>query len=323
MFQVAHIADGMRSITGDIRDLDHLRAVMAERAPEIIVHMAAQPLVRRSYHDPVETYSTNVMGTVNVLEAVRHADSVRVVVCITSDKCYENREWFWGYRENDPMGGHDPYSSSKGCAELVISAYRNSFFPLAEYEHHKVAIASTRAGNVIGGGDWAQDRLIPDVMRAITSGRPVDIRSPHAVRPWLHVLEPLHGYLDLAEKLWAQGPKYAQAWNFGPPSEDARTVEWIVENLVRLWGKGARWELDMARQPYESRHLRLDCSKARSMLGWAPKLDLYTALEWVVEWHRSYQRDEDMRQQTEAQIARFESLGTAHMPGRHSGTEPR
>jgi len=311
LFEVAHVANGMVSITGDVRDLEHLRAVIAECRPEIVIHMAAQPLVRYSYENPVETYSTNVMGTVSVLESVRRAEGVRVLVCITSDKCYENKEWLWGYRENERMGGRDPYSNSKGCAELVISAYRNSYFPVKNYQHHGVALASTRAGNVIGGGDWAKDRLIPDVMTAIMENRPVVIRSPHAIRPWLHVLEPLNGYLCLAEQLWTRGPEFAQAWNFGPHSEDAQTVEWIVEYLARLWGEGARWQLDLARHPHEDRCLKLDCSKTRSLLGWAPKLRLSTALEWTVEWYRTYQRKENMRSFMELQIARYEELETA------------
>jgi CDP-glucose 4,6-dehydratase len=268
------------------------------------------------------------MGTVHVLEAARmlslaalkgtglYDDSVRVVICITSDKCYENKEWLWGYRENDPMGGHDPYSSSKGCAELIISAYRNSFFPLQEYRHHRVAVASTRAGNVIGGGDWAQDRLIPDVIAALAAGRPIDIRSPGAVRPWMHVLEPLNGYLMLAERMWTNGPEYAQAWNFGAASEDAKTVQWIVENLIQLWagrlgdalGDSARWERDLARHPHESRYLKLDNSKASALLGWQPKLDLHTALEWIVEWYLAFQEEGDMRSLSEEQITRFEQL---------------
>jgi len=308
-----------------VRDLDRLQAVVAEHQPQIVLHLAAQPIVRQSYHDPVETYSTNIMGTVHILEAVRtlvqHAGGTRaggarttgprVLICITSDKCYENKEWLWGYRENDPMGGHDPYSSSKGCAELIVAAYRNSFFPVQEYRHHRLAVASTRAGNVIGGGDWAQDRLIPDIMNAVIEGRPVDIRSPHAVRPWLHVLDPLNGYLSLAEQLWTNGPEYAQAWNFGPPSEDAKSVQWIVENLLYLWSSGTErsethWELDLARHPHESRYLKLDCSKARALLGWQPKLNLSTALAWIVEWYRAYTQDADLRALTQEQIARFE-----------------
>ena len=213
------------------------------------------------------------------------------------------------------MGGHDPYSSSKGCAELVISAYRSSYFPPEEYQCHGVALASARAGNVIGGGDWAKDRLVPDIMNAIIDDRAVIIRSPHAIRPWQHVLEPLNGYLCLAEKLWAQGPQFAQAWNFGPFDEDARPVSWIVEHLTNLWGGNARWELDSAQHPHEATYLKLDCSKARSLLGWSPMLCLPTALDWVVEWYRGYQHNEDMRDLTEAQIARFENLGATGFRG--------
>lgn len=306
LFEIANVADGMMSILGDVRDLEHLESVIAEHRPEIIVHLAAQPLVRYSYEDPIETYSTNVMGTVNVLEAVRRSESVRVVVSITSDKCYENKEWVWGYRENERLGGHDPYSSSKGCAELVIAAYRSSYFPPKAYEHHRIALASTRAGNVIGGGDWAKDRLIPDIMSAIMDNRPVIIRSPNATRPWQHVLEPLNGYLCLAERLWEEGPKFAQAWNFGPNGEEVKTVSWIVEYLTDAWGDGACWELDAAQHPHEDTYLKLDCSKARTLLGWAPKLDLSTALEWIVEWYRGYQQNENMRSLTEEQIRRFE-----------------
>ncbi len=306
--EVAQVGDGMTSITGDVRDLDHLQSTVARHHPEILIHLAAQPLVRRSYENPVETFSTNVMGTVNMLEAVRHSDSVRVVVCITSDKCYENREWVWGYRESDSIGGHDPYSGSKACAELAISAYRNSFFPAQAYPRHRVALASTRAGNVIGGGDWAKDRLIPDIMTALMEDRPVIIRSPHAIRPWQHVLEPLNGYLCLAEKLWTHGPAFAEAWNFGPSSEEARTVSWIVEHLTRLWGEGARWELDALPHPHENSYLKLDCSKAKDMLGWKPKLPLATALGWIVEWYQAYKQNQDMRSLTEEQITRFENM---------------
>jgi CDP-glucose 4,6-dehydratase len=311
LFEVARVADGMNSIMGDVRDLENLQAVIAEHHPEIVIHMAAQALVRYSYKDPVETYSTNIMGTANTLEAVRHSESVRVVVSITSDKCYDNKEWLWGYREQDPLGGRDPYSSSKGCAELVISAYRNSYFSTDEHQNQCVAVASTRAGNVIGGGDWAKDRLIPDIMIALMEKRPVIIRNPNSIRPWQHVLEPLNGYLCLAEQLWTYGSKFAQAWNFGPASEDDKAVSWIVEYLTRSWGHGARWELDHARHPHEDNYLKLDCSKARSQLGWAPKLSLSTALEWIVEWYRAYQKGEDMRPLTEEQIRRFEIIEIA------------
>jgi CDP-glucose 4,6-dehydratase len=308
LFEIAHVADGMTSIIGDVRDLEQLIAVISGRCPEIIIHMAAQPLVSYSYENPIETYSTNVMGTVNVLEAVRQSESARVVVCITSDKCYENREWPWGYRENEPMGGHDPYSSSKGCAELVISAYRNSYFPVEEYQHHRVALASARAGNVIGGGDWAQDRLVPDIMKAILANRTVMIRHPNATRPWQHVLEPLNGYLCLAEGLWVRGPEFAQGWNLGPNDDDARAVSWVAERLTSLWGENARWEVDSAQHPHEATYLKLDCSKAKSLLGWSPKLHLSTTLEWIVEWYRGYQQNQNMRRLTEAQIARYEDM---------------
>jgi len=308
LFQVAHVADGMTSITGDIRDLERVQAAVAEHRPEIVFHLAAQPLVRHSYENPVETYSTNVMGTVNVLEAVRQSGGVRVIVCITTDKCYENKEWLWGYRENEPMGGYDPYSSSKGCAELVISAYRRSYFSTEEYGQHKVALGSARAGNVIGGGDWAEDRLVPDILRTIMADRPVIIRSPSAIRPWQHVLESLSGYLCLAERLWERGAEFAQGWNFGPNDEDARPVSWIVDRLTSLWDENARWEVDSTQHHHEATFLKLDCSKAKSLLGWSPKLNLSTTLEWVIEWHRGHQRGENMRYLTQAQIERYDAV---------------
>ena len=308
LFDILNVAQGITSIRADVRNLEQLEAVIVEHEPEIIFHLAAQPLVRHSYEHPVETYSTNVMGTVNVLEAVRRSESVRVVVSITSDKCYENKEWLWGYREDERLAGRDPYSSSKSCAELVISTYRRSYFAPDAHEHHGVGLASTRAGNVIGGGDWAKDRLIPDIVNALIENRPVVIRSPNAIRPWQHVLEPLNGYLRLAEKLWTHGPQFAQAWNFGPNSGDAKTVSWIVNYLTGFWGEGASWELDSAQHPHEDNYLKLDCSKAKSLLGWAPKLRLSTTLEWIVEWYRAYQQNEDMCSLTQAQIARFEDI---------------
>lgn len=310
LFEDARVAEGMTSITGDVRDLAHFQNVINQHKPEIIFHLAAQPLVRYSYQAPVETFTTNVIGTVHMLESVRHAESVRVVVSITSDKCYENQEWFWGYRETDRLGGHDPYSGSKACAEQVIATYRSSYFPPEKFEQHGVALASTRAGNVIGGGDWATDRLVPDIMKAIMENRPVIIRSPHAIRPWQHVLEPLNGYLTLAEHLWIE-PRLAQAWNFGPDDKDAKTVSWIVDYLTNLWGEGARWELDGAEHPHENTYLKLDCSKAKSLMGWFPKLSLPITLEWITDWFRAYQRHEGMRQVTEQQIARFERMESA------------
>ncbi|NKE72109.1 CDP-glucose 4,6-dehydratase [Nitrospiraceae bacterium HYJII51-Mn-bac16s-1-B09] len=308
LFKVARISDGMTSILGDIRDFDHLKRVILKEQPEIIIHMAAQSLVRRSYTHPVETYATNVMGTVNLFEAVRHAESVRIVVNVTSDKCYENNAPHPGYREEEPMGGKDPYSSSKGCAELVTSAYRQSFFADKGHPHRGVAVATARAGNVVGGGDWAEDRLVPDIVRAFMEERPVLIRNPHAIRPWQHVLEPLRGYLSLAERLWTQGSAFAEGWNFGPAEDDAKPVSWIVERLADLWGERARWELDSAQHPYEAGVLKLDCSKAKSLLSWYPVLGLPVALEWIIEWYRGYLNHLDMRLLTEEQIARYERL---------------
>lgn len=263
LFEAASVARGMRSIIGDVRDGDAVKRAMAVARPDIVIHMAAQPLVRYSYVNPVETYSTNVMGVVNLLEAVRATPGVRAVVNVTSDKCYENREWPWGYRENEAMGGYDPYSNSKGCAELVTAGYRSSFFHADKYPEHGVALGSGRAGNVIGGGDWALDRLIPDMLRAIGAGEPVMIRNPHAIRPWQHVLEPLSGYLTLAEKLYTEGPVHAEGWNFGPYDTDAKPVEWIVERMTQEWGAGASWTLDGQDHPHEATYLKLDCSKAR------------------------------------------------------------
>lgn len=308
LFAVARVADGMESIEGDIRDLKQLVAVMATCQPEIVIHMAAQPLVRYSYQSPVETYSTNVMGTVNLLEAVRHAGSVKAVVNITSDKCYDNREWIWGYRENEPMGGYDPYSSSKGCAELVASAYRNSYFNPNEFGRHGVALASVRAGNVIGGGDWAEDRLIPDFMRAITQGKAVHIRNPHAIRPWQHVLEPLAGYLMLTQRLWESGEIYGEGWNFGPNDEDAKPVSWIVEQLTKKWGEGACWVMDDGDHPHEANYLKLDCSKAKARLDWQPRWHLEDALRAIVDWHHAYRSGEEMREVTLSQIRTYSSL---------------
>jgi CDP-glucose 4,6-dehydratase len=306
LFEIANVGEGMKSLAGDVRDLEHLKLCIIENKPEIIIHMAAQSLVRLSYDNPVETYGTNVMGTVYVLEAVRYTDDVKVVIVVTSDKCYENKEWVWGYRENEPMGGYDPYSNSKGCAELVTAAYRSSYFNVEHYERHGVALASVRAGNVIGGGDWAKDRLIPDIMNAFMEKRPVMIRNPNAVRPWQYVLEPLNGYLTLAERLWEDGPKFAEGWNFGANEQDTRSVSWIADFLSRLWGSGAHWKYDFSNHPHEANYLRLDCSKARARLNWSPKLSLKTALEWIVEWYQGYWNNEDMRQVAENQINRYQ-----------------
>jgi CDP-glucose 4,6-dehydratase len=290
LFEAARVGDGMASAIGDVRDLAFVAGTMASFRPEIVIHMAAQPLVRLSYEEPVETYATNVMGTVHVLEAVRRTPGVRAVVNVTTDKCYENREWAWGYREDEPMGGHDPYSNSKGCAELVSGAYRRSFF-----QQGGPALATARAGNVIGGGDWATDRLVPDVLRAFEHGRPAVIRNPHSTRPWQHVLEPLSGYLVLAQRLWSEGAAFAEAWNLGPRDEDARPVRWIVEQLAQQWGGNARWQLDGGEHPHEAHFLKLDISKARARLGWQPRWPLAEALRHVVAWHRAWLAGEDVR----------------------------
>lgn len=305
LFNEARIGELMTSFIEDIRDYDKLCKVMQQVQPEIVIHMAAQPLVRESYKNPVETYSTNVMGTVHVLEACRHTSSVKAIVNVTTDKCYENREWHWGYRENEPMGGYDPYSNSKGCSELVTSSYRNSYFNPARYAQHGVALASARAGNVIGGGDWADDRLIPDFIRAISKGEKVKIRSPYAIRPWQHVLEPLTGYLTLAAKLYTEGATYAQAWNFGPDDNDAQNVEWITKTICNLWGEGASFAIDTNPQPHEANYLKLDCSKAKAELGWAPKWNIETTLKSIVEWNKAYLKSEDIRAVTINQINQY------------------
>jgi CDP-glucose 4,6-dehydratase len=302
IFEEARVGAGMASHIGDIRDGVKLMTAIQEAAPEVIIHMAAQPLVRRSYLDPVETYSINVMGTVNLLEAVRKCASVRAVVNVTSDKCYENKEWHRPYREYDAMGGYDPYSSSKGCSELVTSAYRNSYFNGITAVQHQVALASARAGNVIGGGDWSKDRLIPDMFKAIARGEPVLIRNPQAVRPWQHVLEPLRGYLILAERLFEGGTEYAEAFNFGPRENDVRSVEWIVNRLANIWGETTKWQLDGSHHPHEATLLQLEVTKASDRLGWMPTLSLDEALQLTADWTRASIERRDMNAFTISQI---------------------
>jgi len=302
LFSVGRIAEGMEHRITDIRDFAAVKAQIDEFQPEIVFHMAAQPLVRLSYTQPIETYATNVMGTVHVLEAARHAGSVKAIVNITTDKCYENREWVWSYRENEPMGGHDPYSNSKGCAELVSSAYRNSFLAA-----EGISLATVRSGNVIGGGDWAQDRLIPDILRALQDKQPVQIRNPLSIRPWQHVLEPLSGYLLTAEYLFTQGQTYAEGWNFGPRDDDSRPVQWIVEHLCKEWGADATWILQPGAHPHEANLLKLDISKARKRLHWAPRWSLETALKNIIDWHQSWLSGQDMRAVSLKQISYFES----------------
>jgi CDP-glucose 4,6-dehydratase len=307
LFEVANVASGMRSIIGDVRDLSSLQNAIKEAKPEIVIHMAAQPLVRYSYTNPVETYASNVMGSVHLLESIRQIGGVKSVVNVTSDKCYENKEWVWGYREDEAMGGYDPYSNSKGCAELVTAAYRSSFFNPEDYASHGVALASARAGNVIGGGDWAGDRLIPDFIRSIVMGETVVIRSPNAIRPWQHVLEPLSGYLELAEALYTEGPEYAQAWNFGPNEGDAKTVEWIIKELVSGWGNGASYQIDTnAANLHEANFLKLDCSKARMILGWHPQWDVTETIKRICAWHKAHLNGQDMKAYALGEIQQYQ-----------------
>jgi CDP-glucose 4,6-dehydratase len=305
LYELAQVDKLVTSIIADVRDLDRLKREMAAASPEIVIHLAAQPLVRDSYKIPVETYAVNVMGTVHLLEAVRACQSVRAVVNVTTDKVYENREWIWGYRENEPFGGFDPYSNSKGCSEMVTAAYRSSYFNPTEYGCHGVALASARAGNVIGGGDWAADRLIPDCIRAILSSKPVRVRNPHAIRPWQHVLEPLSGYLLLAIKLYEEGPRFGEGWNFGPPEEDAQPVEWLVRKLCAGWGGGASFEFDKGEHPHEAFYLKLDCAKARQELGWRPRWSLEKALEGIVSWTKAYREIKDLQKVCLQQIEEY------------------
>jgi CDP-glucose 4,6-dehydratase len=310
MFDLSGAGSVVEDLRGDVRDPGKLGAAMAEFAPEVVFHLAAQPLVRVSYADPVGTYSTNVMGTVHVLEAVRKSPSVRAVVCVTTDKCYQNQEWIWPYRESDPLGGYDPYASSKAGAEIVCAAYRSSFFPLDRLQEHRVALATARAGNVIGGGDWSEDRLVPDMIRGFVSGQPVLIRNPSAIRPWQHVLEPLRGYLMLAEELLARNARAASSFNFGPGDEDVWPVERIATKFVNMWGNRASWIRDSIASVHEDHALRLDSSKARAELGWKPQLRIETTLEWTMEWYRAWIQGQNVREFTGKQIREYEKLCT-------------
>lgn len=301
LFDVARVAECMDHQVADIRDFERLRQLVAEFRPDILIHMAAQPLVRLSYQEPMQTYATNVMGTVHVLEAARQAGTVRAIVNVTTDKCYDNKEWVWGYREGEALGGHDPYSSSKACAELVSQAFRSSFL-----QAQGIALATARAGNVIGGGDWSADRLVPDILRALEQGVPVQIRNPHAVRPWQHVLEPLAGYLVLAERLFEHGQRDAEAWNFGPHEADARPVQWIVERLCQMWGGSASWTLQPGEHPHEATYLKLDISKAQQRLQWTPRWSLPTALTRITEWHQAWLGGADMRALCLHQISTYQ-----------------
>jgi CDP-glucose 4,6-dehydratase len=310
LFTDARVAGLLDDDRGDIQDYPKLEASLVDFEPEVVFHLAAQPLLRRSYADPLGTYGTNVMGTANLLEAVRKSASVRAVVCVTTDKCYQNREWAWPYRETDPLGGHDPYSSSKAAAEIVVAAFRDSYFPVNRLSDHRVAIATARAGNVIGGGDWSEDRLIPDLIRGFESGKPVLIRRPKSIRPWQHVLESLQGYITLAEHLLAGRTEAASAFNFGPSEDDAWPVERIANKLVSLWGSGASWVRDEAPSVHEAHYLKLDSSKARTELCWRPRLNLETAIDWTLQWYRRRKEGTDMLSESRAQIAQYEQLGS-------------
>ena len=293
LFEKANVGDGMECELGDIRNLEQLSKSMQSFNPEILIHMAAQSLVRLSYIDPVDTYSTNVLGTVNVLESARKCLKLRAIVCVTTDKCYENKEWEWGYRENEPLGGHDPYSSSKGCTELVALAYRKSFFS----SENTPSLATARAGNVIGGGDWAKDRLIPDILKAFENSKQVVIRNPLSTRPWQHVLEPLSGYLVLAQELYLNRGDFSEAWNFGPKDEDCRPVSWVLDEMIKNWGHNAKWCIDDKTNPHEASFLKLDCSKSKNRLKWQPKWDLQESLLMIVDWHKRFLNGSDMKKE--------------------------
>jgi len=305
LYKLCRIDDFVRTTTGDIRDAQKLEFALDNACPDIVIHMAAQPLVRMSYLDPSYTFQVNIMGTINLFEAIRKIKSVRCLINVTSDKCYENKEWLWPYRENEALGGYDPYASSKACSEIVTAAYRNSFFNTNDFQKHKLAIATARAGNVIGGGDWASDRLIPDFIRAILNKEKIVVRNPNAIRPWQHVLEPLTGYLLLAERLYLDGPAFAQAWNFGPNDDDAKTVKWIVESLCSKWGGGASFDIDSKIHPHEATYLKLDFSKAKSCLAWHPRWHLEKTLNSIIEFTHSYSLNKNIKNICLNQINEF------------------
>jgi len=307
LFTVANVCEGIIDIRENVANTAKIKRIFLKYKPDVVFHLAAQSIVRYSYKNPVETYKTNVMGTLNILEGIRSIDTVRSAVMVTTDKCYENKDLIWGYRENDPMGGHDPYSSSKGSAELLIASYRRSYYPTDEHNKHKTAIASVRAGNVIGGGDWAEDRLVPDIIRAFQKDNQVQIRNPNSIRPWQYVLEPLYGYIKLAEQLSrdSDGYKYAEAWNFGPKDEDIKTVEWIVKRLAKQWGGNANWLIDGKGHPHEASYLKLDCSKANLILNWSSKCSIDYTLSKVVEWHKIDNKGNNYREVCLQQINEY------------------
>lgn len=307
-FELARVSENMISILGDIKDIDNLKKIMTEHKPEIVIHMAAQSLVRKSYENPIDTFETNILGTANLLQVVKENEDTRVFVNVTSDKCYANTSnEISGFSEDFPMGGYDPYSSSKGCAELVTSAYRNSFFNSNEFENHKVSLSSVRAGNVIGGGDWGEDRLIPDIINGISKKQSIEIRNPNFIRPWQFVLDALNGYLILAEKMWKNGRDFSEAWNFGPKENDCKTVQWVLENMSSKWEEMFSWEKNSGNNPHESKILKLNCTKANKRLGWQTKLTVDETIQWTIDWYREYFNDSDMKIISENQIDKFQS----------------
>tara|TARA_B110000014_G_scaffold260633_1_gene250761 strand:+ start:1147 stop:2211 length:1065 start_codon:yes stop_codon:yes gene_type:complete len=306
LFELADVGKNMTSIMKDIRNIQDVSDTVKEHKPDIVIHMAAQSLVQKSYEDPLETFSTNIMGTINVLEALRKTSEKCVVINVTSDKCYENQELARGYNENDPMGGFDPYSSSKGCAELITSSFRNSFFTNSNLEKPDISLASVRAGNVIGGGDWAENRIVPDIIKGIIHKKTIKIRNPDAVRPWQYVLEPLRGYLELAEKLWKDKSEYAESWNFGPDDDDIKPVSWIVKEITNMWNSNVEVDYNTSNLKHETNFLKLDCSKAKSKLKWTPKIKLEQGLQLTVDWYKQYEQKKELKEFTENQIEEYE-----------------
>jgi len=308
LFELANIKTGMTSVIGNVCDYDKLYDTIKKYKPEIVIHMAAQAILRESYDNPIETYTTNVMGTVNLLESIKKANSVKAILNVTTDKCYEPDNSLKGHLETDRLGGYDPYSNSKACSELVTSSFRNFFFNPKEHQKHGISLASCRAGNVIGGGDWSKDRLIPDIMIGILNNKIIKIRNPDSTRPWQHVLDPLNGYLILAEKLWSSGAEFSEGWNFGPLENNEKSVKWIVDKLTEQWSKDIKWNIDNSVNPHEENYLRLNSIKANSRLGWTPKLNLEQGLEWITKWYKQYEQNNNMREITEQQIEKFQKL---------------
>ena len=308
LFELADVENGMTSIMGNVCDYEKIEELIKEYKPEIVIHMAAQAILRESYKNPIETYATNVMGTVNLLESIRKTGNIRVILNVTTDKCYEPNALSTGYQETDRLGGYDPYSNSKACSELITSSFRNSFFNPKEHHIHQLAIASCRAGNVIGGGDWGKDRLIPDIMRGILNDEIIKIRNPNSIRPWQYVLDPLNGYLTLVEKLWSSGPEFSEGWNFGPSENNEKSVRWIIEKIAELWEHEIKWNVNNDSNLYEEDYLRLNCSKSNTRLSWIPKMNLEQGLSWTTEWYRQYKQNNDMRDITEQQIDKFQKL---------------